>query len=156
MPDMLVKLYDLDIEEDYLEKLEDEGIIIKRALPPEKYKVVEWIESEFSRGWASECEAAFSRQPVSCFIAIRDDSIVGFACYNATYKDFFGPEGVSESCQGKGIGKALLLRSLAAMKDEGYAYAIIGAAGPTGFYQKVCNAEIIKNSSPGIYKNMLS
>lgn len=49
---------------------------------------------------------------------------------------FFGPTKVLESYQGKGIGKALLLRSLHALKDEGYIYAIIGGIGPARFYEK--------------------
>ncbi|WP_230977608.1 hypothetical protein [Treponema vincentii] len=41
-----------------------------------------------------------------------------------------------EDEQGKGIGKALLLASLHALRNEGYAYAIIGGVGPEVFYQK--------------------
>ena len=42
------------------------------------------------------------------------------------------------------------------IETKGYAYAIIGGAGPEEFYRKVCGAEVIKGSTPGIYKNMLS
>jgi hypothetical protein len=37
----------------------------------------------------------------------------------------------------------------------GYAYAIIGGAGPTEFYAKECGATIIPNSVPGIYTDRL-
>jgi integration host factor subunit alpha len=30
----------------------------------------------------------------SCFIAVRDDRVVGFACHDATFRNFFGPTGV--------------------------------------------------------------
>ena len=65
-------------------------------------------------------------------IAVRESGddqkeIVGFACYDATCMNFFGPTGVKESERGKGVGKALLLAALHAMKEQGYAYAIIGA-----------------------------
>ena len=49
----------------------------------------------------------------------------------------FGPTRVLDEEQGGGIGRALLLRSLAAMRAEGYAYAVIGGVGPQEFY-KVC------------------
>ena len=42
-----------------------------------------------------------------------------------------------DSEQGKGIGKALLLRCLHALRAEGYAYAIIGGVGAGGLLRKV-------------------
>jgi GNAT superfamily N-acetyltransferase len=62
--------------------------------------------------------------------------------------------GVDENYRGKDIGKALLLISLKGMWDIGYAYAIIGSAGPVKFYEKVVNAIPIENSVPGIYKGI--
>jgi hypothetical protein len=37
------------------------------------------------------------------------------------------------------------------MRELGYAYAIIGAPGPTDFYAKVAGATIIEGSDPGVY-----
>ena len=88
--------------------MEEEGITVRRALPPEKYLVTGWIKDNFSPAWASEGEVAFSNQPVSCFIATRDKELLGFACYESTCKGFFGPTGVIEDWQGRGIGTALL------------------------------------------------
>jgi len=59
-----------------------------------------------------------------------------------------------EDEQGKGIGKALLLASLHALRNEGYAYAIIGGVGPESFYQKTVGAVLIDGSTPGIYKDI--
>ena len=59
------------------------------------------------------------------------------------------------TAQGKGIGKALLLASLWALREMGYVYAIIGAAGPVRFYQKTVGAIIIPDSEPGIYTDSL-
>lgn len=58
--------------------------------------------------------------------------------------------------RGKGIGEALLIESLAAMRATGYAYAIIGGAGPTQFYARAVGAVEIPGSTPGIYAGMLS
>jgi predicted N-acetyltransferase YhbS len=89
--------------------------------------------------------------PATCFIALRDGNVVGFACYDVTARNFFGPEGVDASMRGKGIGRALLLSALHAQRVAGYAYAIIGGVGPTAFYEKCVGATSIEGSTPGIY-----
>lgn len=155
MPDMLVKLYELPPIEPVIEQQRSQGIEIRRALAPEKHVVVEWVRQTFSNGWASECDVAFSNHPVSCFIAIKEGRVIGFACYDATCKDFFGPTGVDPAFRGQNIGKALLLACLHAMAAQGYAYAIIGGAGPVDFYAKATGATIIEGSVPGIYRGML-
>jgi predicted N-acetyltransferase YhbS len=62
---------------------------------------------------------------------------------------------VLETERKQGIGTALLLAALQAMAAEGYAYAIIGAAGPAEFYAKTVGAVPIAGSSPGIYADLL-
>ncbi len=157
MPDMLVKLYDLPDTTEKYKKLENAGIKIIRPMTPNKTKVVEWVREMFHDGWADEISAAFTHFPVSCFIAYdtNENKILGFAGYDCTYRDFFGPTGVDPAARGKGIGGALFLRCLEAMRDEGYGYAIIGSAGPTEFYKKTVGAIIIEDSVPGIYKDLI-
>lgn len=165
MADMLVKLYDLKNDPDLLEKLELSGIKIKRALAPDKKKIMKFIEEnvkenwpkESGDSWLSECEAAMTNNPPTCILAVKDKKIIGFSCYNATGKGFFGPTGVLTKFQRNGVGKALLLKSLFSMWDEGYGYAIIGwpAADAVAFYEKTVNAQIIPNSSPGIYTRLV-
>jgi predicted N-acetyltransferase YhbS len=155
MSDMLVKLYDLPEVTGPISALNDQGIIIRPAMPYEKQELVEWVRHAFGSAWASECDVAFRNQPVSCFIATIAGEIIGFACYNSTCKGFFGPTAVLEEHRGRGIGKALLLASLQAMLAAGYAYAIIGAVGPSDFYSKTVGATIIENSTPGIYTDLL-
>ena len=41
------------------------------------------------------------------------------------------------------------------MKERGYAYAIIGSAGPKDFYRKAVGAIGIEGSIPGAYRNMV-
>lgn len=98
---------------------------------------------------------SFSNHPVSCYVAVENKRLVGFACYDATCKNFFGPMGVNESMRGKGIGKALLLQCLHEMASQGYAYAIIGGAGPVDFYVRTVQAVEIAGSTPGIYRGLL-
>lgn len=155
MQDMLVKLYTLPDSRPLYRKLEGEGIYIRRAMAPDKLRVVPWVKEHSSLSAAGECDVSFSRQPIGCFLATLGADILGYACYNATCMNFFGPTRVLDAWQGKGIGKALLFRCLEAMRDEGYAYAIIGGVGPADFYTNAVGATLIPDSDPGIYKDFL-
>lgn len=155
MPDMIAHLLDLPDASQLLEKLRNEGILIHRPLTGDKYRVIEWVSAHSGPGGASECDVCFSHTPVSCFIARRDDKILGYACYNATAPGFFGPTRVLQVEQGKGIGKALLLVTLKAMREAGFVYAIIGGVGPVEFYEKCVGAKLIPDSTPGIYRYSL-
>lgn len=156
MADMLVKLYNLPDAIAQTYELEKRGITVRRALAPEKHIVLNWVEKNFTKPWVSECDVAFAHQPIGCFIAIEGKQIVGFTCYEATCKNFFGPTGVLDNQRGRGVGKVLLLRALNAMRDEGYAYAIIGGVGPVEFYERTVGAKLIDDSAPGIYRGLLS
>lgn len=155
MSDMLVKLYQLPELEPVIKQLADNGIEIRRAIAPEKHVVVDWVRQHFNEGWASECEVAFANQPVSCYIAVKQGALIGFACYESTCKNFFGPTGVSMDKRKLGAGKGLLLACLHAMKALGYGYAVIGNAGPKEYYSRTVGATVIEDSTPGIYKGML-
>jgi len=158
MSDLLVKLYDLPINiDEALIKFPSE-IDIFRAIVPNKNLVVHWVKENFGENWAGECEVSFYNKPVSCFIAIENNiNILGFSCYEATGKAFFGPTGVLEKYRGKGIGKILLLKAMHSLREVGYSYAIIGGAASSAveFYKKTVNAVIIEGSEPGIYKNFI-
>jgi GNAT superfamily N-acetyltransferase len=152
---MLVRLYDLPESSSRVETLRAAGIDVRRALAPERHLVVSWVRQQFGDGWASECEVSFARLPIACFRAQRGQAVLGFACYDSTAKAFFGPTGVLEAERKQGIGTALLLVTLDAMAAEGYAYAIIGGAGPADFYTNAVGAVPIAGSTPGIYSHML-
>ncbi|MDM5280098.1 GNAT family N-acetyltransferase [Paenibacillus silvae] len=155
MSDMLVALYRLPEQNSGLEKLKANSIDIRRAIAPEKQQVLDWVRSHFSQPWVDECDVAFARQPVTCYIALEHGKMIGFACYEATCRNFFGPTGVSPSARGKGVGTALLLACMHAMRADGYGYSIIGSAGPVDFYKRTLGAVEIENSTPGIYEGML-
>ncbi|HEU4837262.1 MAG TPA: GNAT family N-acetyltransferase [Pyrinomonadaceae bacterium] len=149
MPDLLVNLLKLP----ELENTHD--FIVRRAQPFELSPVRRFVAENFSPGWADEVSVGFARQPISVYIATIDRELAGFAAYECTRRGFFGPTGVIDSARGKGIGKVLLLASLWSLREMGYVYAIIGAAGPVRFYQKTVGAIIIPDSEPGIYTDML-
>lgn len=151
MSDLLVNLLKLPVPR----SSPTESFIIRRAQPFELSPVREFVAANFSTAWADEISVGFARQPVTVFIATIERELVGFAAYECTRRSFFGPTGVTEKAQGKGIGTALLLASLAGLREMGYVYAIIGAAGPVDFYQKTVGAIIIPDSEPGIYADGL-
>lgn len=155
MIDMIVNLYELPDSRELYEKVEGQGIILRRARAYERQSVANWVGEHFSPKWVSEVKVAMSRQPVTCFIATRDKEILGFACIETTAKGFYGPTGVSEAARGTGIGKALLFQSMEALRESGYVYGVIGGVGPREFYEKVCNAHEIPNSDPGLYTDIL-
>jgi len=167
MPDMLVKLYNLPDIAPIIEALKKRRIGIRRAIPSQKKVIVEWVHQNYPGIWEWETEAAMENRPVTCFIAVEkpvitalpDDPylqppelLVGFACYDVASLGMFGPTGVREDYQGRGIGKGLLVAALKAMLEQGYAYAQIGWIGPAEFYTKAVGATIIEGSAPGSFK----
>jgi GNAT superfamily N-acetyltransferase len=158
MPDLLVPLYRLPARPDE-KALRDQGIVLRRANSFELSRVQQFIQHGFSQSWADECAVAFSRQPVSCYLILKEGQICGFAAYEATRRGFFGPTGVAPDERGQGLGTALLLAALWGLADMGYAYGIIGGAGPVDFYRKTVGAIEIPDSAPhtypGVYADLL-
>ena len=154
MHDMLGRLYALPDLDEAMAACAARGVAIRRALAPERPSVVDWVRAHFASS-AAEVETAFAQVPASCFIAIRDSTMLGFSCYDVTCPNFFGPEGVAAGERGHGIGRALLLAALHAQRAQGYAYAIIGGVGPAEFYARTVGAVAIAGSTPGIYAGML-
>ena len=156
MKDMLVRLLELpDVSRLEEQLFKEESIIFRRPIAPEKTIVAEWVGKNFSDFWKNEVEIAFTRLPVTCFIAQRKNTILAFSCYECTAKAFFGPTGTIASERSKGIGKVLLVKSLLGLRDLGYIYGIIGGVGPEAYYEKTVGAFSIPGSENNIYKNIL-
>lgn len=155
MADLLVRLYDLP-DFDSEAKVREAGIVVRRALPPEADLVLDWIGRHFWPGWVAEAKLGLAQQPPTLYVAVKDNTLLGFACYDTTAKGFFGPTGVDEAARGQGIGEALLIATLRGMREAGYAYAVIGDPGPVAFYQRRLDAMEIPKSKPGIYAGMLT
>lgn len=150
--DLLVKLYALPPGPDPLPP----GVTLRHALAPEAPVILPWIAHRFGEGWRAEAGVALSACPTRILIAYDDaGTLLGFACHDVTARGLFGPTGVDEKARGTGLGKALLLASLRAMAADGYAYAVIGGAGPVEFYRKAVGAIAIEGSEPGLYRGML-
>jgi GNAT superfamily N-acetyltransferase len=167
---MLVKLYSLPDLWPRQAALARGGVEVRQALPTEKRVIADWVRGHFSESTAGWCEVAIEQRPITCFIAVQKqvpdtpaaasyelppEILLGVACYDTVAKGMFGPEGVRPDRRGQGIGSALLLACLHAMRAERYAYAIIGWAGAAEFYAQTVGAVPIADSEPGVYKGPL-
>jgi len=155
MSDMLVSLMNLPDVSEEVRRLKESGITIRKVHTWEPSLLRSFVENQFSEAWADEVDMAFSSRPPTCYVATHDKKIIGFAAYECTSRDYFGPTGVDLKYRGKGIGTALLVCALRSLREMGYVYAVIGGAGPTEFYENQVGAFVIPNSVPGVYTDPL-
>ncbi|PJI07506.1 MULTISPECIES: GNAT family N-acetyltransferase [Clostridium] len=151
--DMIVGLTNLPHYE-----VTNKNIKLKRAFPGDKEEILNFVHENFQTNWTYEVEQSLMQSPGKCFIATEKGKLLGFACYDASAKGFFGPIGVLTSERGKNIGTLLLLRTLESMREYGYGYAIIGwVSEAEQFYRKTVSAEYIKNGEPenSVYSNLI-
>jgi GNAT superfamily N-acetyltransferase len=154
--DLLVPLLKLPPLEPLVEQLASLGITVRRARSYEKSQVKRFVLKHFSEGWADETQVAFAHVPIGCHLATHESRVAGFAVVESTARGFFGPTGVDPAHRGKGIGTALLVAALHGLRELGYVYAVIGWAGPVGFYVRTVHAMPIEDSEPGIYSDLLT
>ena len=152
MTDLLVPLYRLD---DAPRAPVDARFVVRKPIGPEHALCVRWTQQHFGAAWASEARVALGNRPVTAFIAMQADALIGIACYDATARGLFGPIGVLPGRQLQGIGAALLHAALRDMRASGYAYAVIGAPGPAAFFRRQVPVFEVPDSSPGLYAGML-
>lgn len=152
MPDMLVRLYDLPDASAYHARATAAELNVRRLEAWDRGALRQFVGEHFGREWASEAEFAFAHgHPITGFVAVQRGAIAGFAVYESSRRGFFGPTGVREDLRGHGAGASLLFRCLDAMRETGYAYAIIGGVGPAAFYEKTCGAKVIEGSDVSVY-----
>lgn len=135
-----------------------DSIKIKRAFHADKATILDFVGEHFQKNWVYEVEQAMMQSPSKCFIATKEGQIIGFACYDASAKGFFGPIGVLAEAREKNVGTGLLIRTLEAMREYGYGYAIIGwVSDAEQFYRKTVQAEYIKGGEPenSVYSNLI-
>ncbi|MGN0777957.1 MAG: GNAT family N-acetyltransferase [Aristaeellaceae bacterium] len=135
-----------------------EGIHIRRAMAADHASILNFIRQHFSENWVQEADAGLSALPSRCLIAVKEQQILGFCCWDVSALNYFGPIGVDEAARGTGIGTALLIRALEHMRDAGYGYAIIGwVSEAADFYRKTVGAQFIPGGEPQntVYANMI-
>ena len=130
-------------------------VLLRKPIGPEHTIVVRWVAERFGIGWASEAQVALSNRPVSLWLATGPTELLGFACFDATARGFFGPICVAEAPRGQGLGAALLRACLNDMRAAGYGYAIVGHVGEPEFFRRIAGAIEIPDSTPGLYADQL-
>lgn len=141
--DLSVQKYDTQSEELNLDR---KGITTRRAIESDRANVMEFINKNFY-DWREEVESTFDNQPITLFVAEKDEKIIGFSAHEGNNKGtgWFGPMGTQENFRGLGLGAVLLKKSLLDLKILGYTRAIIPWVGPVEFYTKNCNCKIERN-----------
>ena len=76
MSDLLVKLYELGDDWSFLAEQENIGITIRKPIGAERHLTCDWVREKFSDAWASEADMAISNKPQTCFIAVKDGSVL--------------------------------------------------------------------------------
>ncbi|WP_459501321.1 GNAT family N-acetyltransferase [Bacillus sp. C1] len=121
---------------------------VRRAVQSDLEELLQFVMFEFGERWVKTVNKGFQEyKELPIYIAKQNEKMSGFACYDIVRgkKGLFGPMGIAKNNRVKGMGKELLHRCLAEMKQIGYEYAVIGQAGPIEFYERMCNAQLIPN-----------
>ncbi len=76
MADMLVKLYNIPNSYEIEKKLSEEGIKIKKALAPDRSRIIDFSRACAKEDYSDEVTAAFSNNPITCYIATKEKKII--------------------------------------------------------------------------------
>ncbi|MEM8863954.1 MAG: GNAT family N-acetyltransferase [Planctomycetota bacterium] len=132
---------------DALPKIDSEtnAFAIRRA-SSEDAAPMSRLLAEHWPSWSEEIAVALENEPPTLFVAYSEGRLLGFAAYDSNNQGtgWFGPMGTDPAVQGQGVGKALLLESLHAMRTAGYREAVIPWVGPVNFYRKTIGAQVTR------------
>ena len=129
---------DFDTKKDE-ERLGEQGIDIRQAEETDLPKLDQWLDTIWP-AWKREAAAAQKQNLL--YIAVKDNSVIGFGAGegNNTGTGWFGPVGVDPKFRQYKIGKVLTLKVLNDLKAREFNMAIIPWVGPIPFYQRLCKA----------------
>jgi GNAT superfamily N-acetyltransferase len=117
---------------------------VLRATHARRDEILAFIEREFGRIWRFEVTPAFDRTVPTLFLTEDAGTITGFAAHDVNNRGlgFFGPTGVTKAMRGRGLGKRLLLASLADLRSMGFTRVVIPWTDAIDFYAKSCGAVV--------------
>lgn len=132
--------------EDDVKRLSLKGISIRKAQPGDRSKIMYWLAVNFPE-WKGEVAEAFRNDPITLFIALHNDTVIGFAGYEANNRGtgWFGPMGTDIAFRGLSIGRVLLRLCLNSLQKDGFTKAVIPWVGPVKFYEQSAGARIDKH-----------
>ena len=119
-----------------------DGVV--RATHARREEILTFIEREFGRIWRFEVTPAFERASPPLFLTEANGTITGFAAHDVNNRGlgFFGPTGVAKPMRGRGLGRTLLLASLADLRSMGFTRVVIPWTDAIEFYAKSCRAVV--------------
>ncbi len=119
-----------------IDRLASHGVQVRAAAATDRPAVAALARRHWNANWAWEVEHA-----AGCHYATRDGEVLGFAAWGAR-PGWFGPMGTAPAAEGLGIGRVLLRRCFADLRDAGQRTAQIGWAGPLRFYSRAVGARV--------------
>ena len=101
--------------------------------------ILDFIDRTFGPIWRFEASHG-----ATLFSVEHEGKIAGFSTHDANNRGlgFFGPTGVVSELRGRGLGRQLLLASLADLHQRGYRKAVIPWTESIDFYRKACGARL--------------
>jgi mycothiol synthase len=109
----------LDLEH----KLAEQGILIRVYRPDDLLRFLDFLQRTMQTDWVRVERTNLKKiatggfSPEQITLVVCGDEIIGYCQFEGSH---FGPFGVSEAHQGKGIGTVLLARTLERMRMQGY------------------------------------
>jgi len=104
-------------------RLRDDGIQVREFRREDLLGFLDFLEASMPTDWVRVERANLRKIPDGGFhpyqitVATHGDAIVGYCQFEGSH---FGPFGVSDSYQGRGIGTVLLARTLERMREHNY------------------------------------
>ncbi|MGM0845357.1 MAG: GNAT family N-acetyltransferase [Bacillota bacterium] len=119
--------------------------LIERANKEHEATVLRFVEENFGGSWTETVHNGFLQKEIPIFLAWEDTKLIGFSSYDVFrgQKGIYGPMGVLKTERNNKVGSQLLHEALQDMKEKGYAYIVLGEAGPIEYYEKECRATLI-------------
>ena len=105
------------------EKLREEGIEIRPAIPADIVPVLDFIPRHFTWDWHREASGVFTDlfagdpRFVGMIVAMQDGEVLGYAEHRG---ERFGPFGVHTGLRSRGIGRVLLAMTLSEMLKKNF------------------------------------
>lgn len=152
--DLRIERFGAPAQAEALRALDAAGISVERGSPGDD-AFLAWIDEEFGGAWSSEAFAGRN------LIARSGSAAAGFATYGARVIPYawlrgvavrpgvgiFGPFGVAPAFRGSALGPNLLVATLTALREAGYARALIPAVGDeklVRYYSRHCGAQVVE------------
>ena len=118
-----------------------QGYRVRRATPGDRAAFITYMNAAWTPTWRDESLQAYGHDPITLFLALKDEEIVGFAAYEVSQcLGGFGPTGVSPAHRGAALGRRVLWACLHDLQQAGRPACEIGWVGPVAFYHRACGA----------------